>query len=546
MKNATVAAASLPETLTPTVIIGLSLLVLVVTLLVRPANGKSPPMLGELIPYFSNTYQFAADTQGFLDRAKKLLIGSKSSIVGYHLAGRNAYLVTGAANIQNFFRSTPSIDFERFFIYVLINVMGATPKDVAKFANDKTGRLATPLPGSETPPQGQRYWASLHAIMHKYLSQKRYTDGLATIYERFFSAEMDGHFPLGEPIEVAISSMIKRRMVKVAMLSFQGKRIFEVEPHIVDAMWGYDEVIPRLLFGPPRWLFRKTYATADRFCNAVLRYYQDAHAAFDWDGPDAEADWDPIFGSRFNREFCKWMKESDFDPRTCGGLEGVVAIMASNANTTPVTTWMLIHILSSPALVSAVREEVASALSPHPTTGLPTFNIQALTSLPLLQSIYTETLRLHVSVNIMREVIKPLDIAGYTLAPGSIIQAPTSVAHFDEEVWAVDGHPASEFYAERHIKVVDGKRAFECAGKGSNLFPFGGGVVMCPGRHFAKQEILLTVAMLLSKFEIEFVEWVRVDDGKPAGRAPRDDTRQAGAGGMHPDVDMKVRMTRVW
>jgi hypothetical protein len=69
---------------------------------------------------------------------------------------------------------------------------------------------------------------------------------------------------------------------------------------------------------------------------------------------------------------------------------------------------------------------------------------------------------------------------------------------------------------------------------------------MCPGRHFAKQEILLTVAMLISKFEIEFVEWVRVDDGKPAGREPRDDTRQAGAGGMHPDVDMKVRMTRVW
>ena len=52
--------------------------------------------------------------------------------------------------------------------------------------------------------------------------------------------------------------------------------------------------------------------------------------------------------------------------------------------------------------------------------------------------------------------------------------------------------------------------------------------------------------MLISKFECEFVEWVRVEDGKPAERGPRDNTRYVGAGGMHPDVDMKVRMKRVW
>jgi hypothetical protein len=253
---------------------------------------------------------------------------SKSSIMGYQLAGKNAYLVTGAANIQSFFRTSPNIGFERFFLYALTNIMGAAPEDVTKFANDKTGRLGAPLPGSETTNQGQRYWASMHTIMHKYLSQKRYTDGLAAVYEQFFTAELDAHFLLGEPTEVGIWSMIKRSVVKAAMLSLQGKRIFEVEPNIVDAMWGYGDVVSSLLYGPPRWLFRKTYATADRFCGAVLRYYQDAHATFDWDGPDADADWEPIFGSRFNREFCRWMKESDFGPRTCGGLEGVVAILA--------------------------------------------------------------------------------------------------------------------------------------------------------------------------------------------------------------------------
>jgi cytochrome P450 len=160
-------------------------------------------------------------------------------------------------------------------------------------------------------------------------------------------------------------------------------------------------------------------------------------------------------------------------------VTNTLLIPRANGSTTPVATWMLIHILSSPDLLSALREEIGSAISPHPTASLPTFDIQALTSLPLLQSVYTETLRLHVSVNITREVVKPLDIAGYTLPSGSIIQAPTAVAHFDEGVWGVEGHPASEFYAERHVKTVKGKRVFECVGKGSDLFPFGESFPTC-------------------------------------------------------------------
>lgn len=73
----------------------------------------------------------------------------------------------------------------------------------------------------------------------------------------------------------------------------------------------------------------------------------------------------------------------------------------------------------------------------------------------------------------------------------------------------------------------------------------GGGIAICPGRHFAKQEILLTVAILLSRFEFEFVEWVTMD-GKKSDRPPRNNSKWEGAGGLPPDVDMKVRMKRVW
>jgi hypothetical protein len=58
-------------------------------------------------------------------------------------------------------------------------------------------------------------------------------------------------------------------------------------------------------------------------------------------------------------------------------------------------------------------------------------------------------------------------------------------------------------------------------------------------------EILLKIAMLVSKFEFEFVEWVGLD-GEKSERPPKNDTRHEGAGAMPSHVDMKVRMKRIW
>lgn len=43
---------------------------------------------------------------------------------------------------------------------------------------------------------------------------------------------------------------------------------------------------------------------------------------------------------------------------------------------------------------------------------------------------------------------------GYDLRPGALCFIPMEIAHRDEN-WAVDGHPADEFWAERHIKEVE-------------------------------------------------------------------------------------------
>ncbi|KAK0750193.1 hypothetical protein B0T18DRAFT_408420 [Schizothecium vesticola] len=97
------------------------------------------------------------------------------------------------------------------------------------------------------------------------------------------------------------------------------------------------------------------------------------------------------------------MEQSEFSHRTRGGLVGVVGILGTNGNTILLTSWFLISVLSDPTLLFALRSEI-STTTITPPSGTRTFNAQALTSLPLLQSVYTGLLRLYVSAIITLKV----------------------------------------------------------------------------------------------------------------------------------------------
>ena len=208
-------------------------------------------------------------------------------------------------------------------------MMGASPEDLAKFAADKSGRTAQPAPGTEDMPEKARVWSSMHAVMHKYLSQTHQTNILAANYQRFFGERLEERFPrLGEWREArVVKDLMQDDMGTAAVTSLMGRRIFEVAPDIMDLFWEADEVLVTVLYGPPKWAFPSVYAKMNRFLGAAGRFYQDAWATFDWDGPDVDADWEPVFGSRYFRELSKWMKFADFSERTCAGITGCNAIV---------------------------------------------------------------------------------------------------------------------------------------------------------------------------------------------------------------------------
>jgi cytochrome P450 len=137
------------------------------------------------------------------------------------------------------------------------------------------------------------------------------------------------------------------------------------------------------------------------------------------------------------------------------------------------STWAMMELIADPALYKAVREECLAASTADPVTGERTFDTQKLLGMPLLQSVYIETLRLHVSINVTREVTQPITLDGYLLKPGALIQAPSQIGQYNETVWGTSAHPASKFWAGRHLKHDKGKPEFTMAGKTTSFFPFG-------------------------------------------------------------------------
>ena len=157
----------------------------------------------------------------------------------------------------------------------------------------------------------------------------------------------------------------------------------------------------------------------------------------------------------------------------------------------------------------------------------------------------------------------------WLIPKGSIVGFTGWTTHFDESLWNTgtqqDPHPLTEFWPDRFLAYPDGRQTgparlrtqktsnigqhssdvngftghsevsatdeqipqssihgdsnsannsllsspsqpiYTTEGLHGIFVPYGGGQNTCPGRHFAKQEILLTVAALTSYFDIELL-----------------------------------------
>ncbi len=210
--------------------------------------------------------------------------------------------------------------------------------------------------------------------------------------------------------------------------------------------------------------------------------------------------------------------------------------LRANGNTAPIIFWLMFEVLKHQDLRDRMIAEVNTCLSEDRT-----INVWNLANSPLLQSAYSEVLRLRVSILVSRMVeFADINCDGYIIPRNEIILMHTDALHYNEEAWTQAGRPSKtpldRFDEDRFLVDTENGREYSLDGLAGIWIPFGGGDRMCPGRHLAQMEILFTFAFLFSNYDIEMGS-VDTDQVKC-------DMRYAPYGALPPNRPVPFRMRR--
>lgn len=191
-------------------------------------------------------------------------------------------------------------------------------------------------------------------------------------------------------------------------------------------------------------------------------------------------------------------------------------------------------------LLNHIRREAESCII-HQTQSDIQFDTSRLLRQPVMQAVFTETLRLRAHGFVVRSASKKdIIINDWKIPRNKFIMMSSTPGHMSASVWcngASESHPVDEFWPGRFLHYSESTKALEFSmnkTKGAWM-PFGGGHHPCPGRHISKVEILLTMALLTTTYDCEIL----------AG--PRDlemSCRNFGLGVLGPANKVPVRMRR--
>ena len=524
-------------------------------------DDGGPPRLSETIPFFSNTLELATDPKRFWTRTLQTMQSLNTDIIRFRLNFHPVYVIIGEAKTNILFRPPlhTGLSAKRYFDAACEAMFEPTARDRRRFVSDTTGfDPKKPVPGTEHVPDMERVWMRYHHSLQENLHRAPASTSLTNRFFTQFTARMAELFPLGESKEVLIWELLHRHQTEIAGRALAGNLIFDMNPGYLEATFQFELAVMQILFGPPRWLRPEPYRIREAVVAMHRRWMEKALAlsvtACDRSvlDSDSSSEWDPVFGSSLIKSMVRWGLEVGFDRDTIAGLCGF-QILAANSNSIPAAAWAVMGALTCPdpdLLPNLQREaEAAAAVVPDDdddddTTGKRSLDVQRLTSAnaPWLQAVYTEVLRMRLVFILIRDAERDTTIGEVHIPKGATVKAPMMIAHYNE-VWAMEGHPPEEFWPARHLRdAPDGKKKEFHMGRERSgyFFPYGGGNTICPGRGFARQQIVGTVAMFLTQFHVEVMGWVG-DDGKPSEREARSGVGMITA---QPDRDLKLRVVR--
>lgn len=186
------------------------------------------------------------------------------------------------------------------------------------------------------------------------------------------------------------------------------------------------------------------------------------------------------------------------------------------ANSVPVAFWVIYYMYSDASLLAEVREgidavvgtsSIGSRTSSEHEKSVIKVNIKEVTErYPLLRSFVTEVLRLQTT-NVSPRVVQEDTVIGgkYLLKKGNVVMMPSAAAHRDRNSW---GSSAAEFDPYRFVPQQQKSAEHDHVSPAQQKVPvashrsWGRGGIVCPGRHFAVNELIVMLVMMVVKYDV--------------------------------------------
>jgi cytochrome P450 family 110 len=161
-------------------------------------------------------------------------------------------------------------------------------------------------------------------------------------------------------------------------------------------------------------------------------------------------------------------------------------VVAGNETVGLSLAWLLVSLASNPAALTRAREEVDRVVGDAP------LDRSHVPRLEWVDACVKESLRLNSAAanGSARKIVRPFEIGGYVLPPGTMVNVGIHLLHRRPELY-----PNPErFEPERFLGTKINPY---------HWVPFGGGARRCLGMAFALQEMKIVLATLLRRLEFE-------------------------------------------
>jgi cytochrome P450 family 110 len=168
--------------------------------------------------------------------------------------------------------------------------------------------------------------------------------------------------------------------------------------------------------------------------------------------------------------------------------EMLTLLMAGHETSTMGITWAFYGILSNPAVLQKLKEELNTVIQqPHEF-------VQKLDKLTYLDVVLKEALRITPVVPYVVRIVKETyQLGEYTLPEGASIMPCLYLTHRDPDVW----HDPDKFIPERFLNTSETPYTY---------LPFGSGIRRCIGTAFAQYEMKIIIAQILLDTELVLQE----------------------------------------